>query len=481
MHLPPGPTLAGTYPDPSIQRVGDDYWLVTSTFEYFPGIPIFHSTDLVTWTQVGHVIDRLEQIDMAAVPSSFGLFAPTIRHHDGRWYVVCTLVTAAGAEHDFVVTATDPAGPWSNATFLVGARGIDPSLFFDDDGRAWFCGTHKQDAPDWPDQTIVWLQEFDTTRLELVGEVHHLWHGAVEGAVWAEGPHIYKRGDWYYLLTAEGGTEFYHAISIARSREVTGPYEGYRGNPLFTHRHLGRSHPITNVGHAELFDTSAGEWAVAMLAVRPYGGLHGNRGRETFITTVAWEDGWPVIAPGIGVLKEKPRDLQRTNRHFPPPHEWTQVRTARDAGYSIIPAASAVELTPHPTSLSDGGTPPFVGVRQKHRSFRFAAQVPFVDGAGVAARQSEVAHLSAVRRGDAVVVYVADAEIGRLPAGDGQVVLSAEDQAYAIESGGASISVDGRFLSSEVAGGFIGVWIGVLATAHSGPRIRFEHVSYDGE
>ncbi len=294
------PILPGFYPDPSICRVGDDFWLVTSSFSYFPGVPIFHSLDLVNWEQVGHVLDRPSQLDLDAVQHSHGIFAPTLRHHDGIFYMITTLV---GKQGNFIVTARNPAGPWSDPFWLEDAPGIDPSLFFDTDGRAWVTGT--ADAPDsayWGDNEI-WMRELDLATMKLHGPRHGLWRGAAKTSNWVEAPHLYRMGEWYYLMIAEGGTEYHHAVTIARSKNLFGPYEGNPANPILTHRHLGKSAPIWNAGHADLVCTSMGEWWMVCLASRPYGGHFRNLGRETFLAPVSWEDDWPVVSPGTGKLE----------------------------------------------------------------------------------------------------------------------------------------------------------------------------------
>lgn len=480
MKLPPGPTLAGTYPDPSIQRAGGDYYLVTSTMEYFPALPIFHSTDLVSWTQVGHVIDRIDQLDLATVPSSGGLFAPTIRWANDIWYVVCTVVHGEGRQGNFLVTSETPVGPWSDPIWLDDAPGIDPSLFFDSDGRAWFVGTHLAEEPDWPSQTVVWMQELDLQSLRLIGPTYDLWHGALEGAVWAEGPHIYRRNGWYYLLASEGGTEFNHAISVARSRCVTGPYDGYAANPVFSHRHLGRKHPVTNVGHADLVETPEGEWVAMLLAARPHGGYYTNLGRETFAVEVEWEEDWPIFAPGIGqVLAADPAPKARP--HMPDTLEWNQIRNARVLGAVVDVAAATVTLPPNPWPLSAIGTPSFFGVRQKHRRAEFTAIIPLVDGAGMAARQSEGAYLLAIRDHGVVRVWRSGEVVGELPSGSGPITLLANGQIYTVACGGCRIVVDGRYLSSEVAGGFLGVWFGLVALGDAEQPVVFRDVSYGGE
>ena len=382
--IPERPILAGTYPDPSICRVGDDFFLVTSTFEYFPGIPVFRSTDLENWTQLGHVVDRHDQLDLSSVPSSGGLYAPTIRHHDGRFFLTCTLVGGSGRTGNFVMTATDAAGPWSDPYWLEG-DGFDPSLFFDDD-RAWFVGTRLRAHPEWHDQAEVWLREFDPVAMALVGEEHVLWTGAVRGAVWAEGPHIYRRGDWYYLLASEGGTEEHHAVSVARSRSVTGPYEGSRANPVFTHRTLGPGHPVTGVGHPDLVEGPDGGWWAFLLASRPVGAGHAILGRETFAVAVDWDDGWPVFAPGVGQLA-RVEGLRRLDGSVTIDEPWTQVRSGRAAG---ITKGDTVTIHPGP-GLSEVATPAFLGVRQRDHAFRFSAIVPAL--AGIALRQSESAHV----------------------------------------------------------------------------------------
>ena len=460
------PILPGCYPDPSVVRVGDDYFVVTSTFEYFPGLPVFHSTDLEHWIQLGHAVDRHDQLDLSTVPSSGGLFAPTIRQHDGVYFITCTLVGGAGKTGHFVLTATDPAGPWSDPTWLDGAEGIDPSLFFDDDdGRAWFTATRPAHDPQWHDQTEVWLREFDPVTNSLVGDEHVLWTGALIGAVWAEGPHLYARGGWYYLLASEGGTEANHAVSVARSRAVTGPYEGNSANPVLTHRNLGPRHPVTNVGHADLVEAPGGGWAAVLLASR---GLDSPLGRESFLVPVDWHDDWPVFAPGVGrvVLGEPASPV----RAMPGPLEWTRVRTGPLAAI----AGDTVTLT------GDA----FAGVRQRHPSFAFGARITTrqngPDATGLMIRQSDDDHVRVTTSVAGVVatrtehgsteVLATGAPADRLEirGRDGRYELWADDRMLA--------ALDGAFLGSARAGGFVGVWLGLVADAGG----EFAEVFYAG-
>lgn len=290
------PILPGFYPDPSICRVGDDFYMVTSSFSYFPGVPIFHSRDLKNWEQIGHVLDRPSQLWLTYEDISAGIFAPTIRYHDGIFYMITTNMT--GGPKNFIVTATDPAGPWSEPYMLETAHGIDPSLFFDDDGRMYFTGT-RVDHGNFADQ-YIWCCEVDPKTLKLIGEGWRLWAGALKNTVAPEAPHLYKKDGWYYLMIAEGGTEHFHAVTISRSRDLHSEFQGYEGNPILTHRHLGKMYPICNPGHADIVELKDGSWYMVMLASRIYGGYHKILGRETFITPMTWEDGWPVVNPGVG-------------------------------------------------------------------------------------------------------------------------------------------------------------------------------------
>ena len=306
------PVLPGFYPDPSACRVdgvdGTWYYVINSSFEYLPGLPIHRSRDLVTWEFVGHAIHRPGQLDLGSVKDSDGLFAPTIRHDGHRFLVVCTLVGEAPQRGNFIVTAPDAAGPWSDPVWWSD-NGIDPSLFFDSDGRVWAQGTRPAAEPEWDQQTQVWIRELDPGTLQLIGEEHVVWSGAVRGAVWAEGPHLYRHGRHVYLLASEGGTSIHHALSVARADSPAGPFVGCPGNPIFTHRHLGRDYPVINVGHADLLEDATGQWWALLLASRPIDGVD-VLGRETFLVPVTWEDEWPVFAAGVGtVVANPPRPL----------------------------------------------------------------------------------------------------------------------------------------------------------------------------
>lgn len=281
------PILSGFYPDPSICRAGDDYYIVNSSFVYAPGVPIFHSRDLAHWEQIGNILNRKEQLPVEGSEISRGIFAPTIRYHEGLFYMITTNVSYGG---NFIVTAKNPEGPWSDPYYLgEEAAGIDPSLFFDEDGKCYYCGTRPNPEGvryngDWE----IWVQELDLNTMKLTGESMAIWKGAVKDCIWPEGPHIYKIGEYYYLMHAEGGTGPEHSISVARSRKLFQWFEGCPRNPIFTHRNLGMDYPVIYAGHGDLVDDGHGNWYVVMLASRPCR-KHSSMGRETFLAKVIWE------------------------------------------------------------------------------------------------------------------------------------------------------------------------------------------------
>lgn len=294
------PIVPGYNPDPSICRVGDTFYLVNSTFEFFPGVPLCTSKNLVNWQLIGHVLDRESQLPLAGSTPSGGIFAPTIRYHDGLFYMITTNVNimfGSGRTGNFIVHAKDPAGPWSEPVF-VDQFGIDPSLFWDDDGRCYFCGTGHDEA--FGGQGIVFF-EVDPLTGAILSEKEFISHGS--GGKCPEGPHIYKKDGWYYLMLAEGGTEYGHMETIARSRDIRGPYEFRPEGPLLTCRgQSGDCNPIQATGHADLVEDADGNWWVVSLGIRPIGPMAHHLGRETFLAPVEWVDGWPCMAQR-GVMK----------------------------------------------------------------------------------------------------------------------------------------------------------------------------------
>ncbi|MFI6483614.1 glycoside hydrolase family 43 protein [Nonomuraea sp. NPDC050663] len=294
------PILRGSHPDPSIVRVGEDYYIATSTFEWLPGVRIHHSRDLVNWRCLGGALTRAEQIDLTGVPDSGGAWAPALSYADGLFYLVYTDVESFGGFWDtpnFVVTATSPEGPWSDPIPLH-ARGFDPSLFHDDDGRSWLLSNRCDWRPGMPWASGIILQEYSRTEGKLIGSAEVVFEGTEAG--YTEGPHLYRRDGWYYLVTAEGGTSWDHQVTVARSRSLLGPYEPDPAGPALTSRH-DPSLTLQKAGHASLVDTPGGDWALVHLAARPL--TPRGRcvlGRETAVQRVSWPaGGWPRVEGGV--------------------------------------------------------------------------------------------------------------------------------------------------------------------------------------
>ena len=509
------PILPGFYPDPSICRVGEDYYLVTSSFAWFPGIPVFHSRDLINWKQLGHVLDRQSQLDLDGLEQSEGVFAPTIRYHKGIFYVINTNVPKKG---NFIVTATDPAGPWSEPYWLEDAPGIDPSLFFDSDGSAWYVGTRS--APEggrYYGDNDIWLQELDLGTMKLKGEKFSLWRGAMKNAVWPEGPHLYKIDGLYYLMISEGGTDYHHSVTIARSEILKGPYVGNPANPVLTHRHLGRNYPIMNTGHADLVETQNGEWWMVALASRPYGGYYRNLGRETFLAPVSWEEGWPIVSPGTGriefeytsplletepvVLPEGRDDFDNTKLGL----DWNFIRTPREQFWSLTDRPGFLRLKLRPQRMAELETPSFVGRRQQHINFSAGLAMEFKplsdnEAAGMVLLQNNnyyfgfeysltdgrgTVRLTECRAGQERVLTCKPFDEGSI-----YLKVTAAGQEYSFfygsEKGDLKLlagNVDGRILSTDIAGGFVGAYIGMYASSNgqqSGNTADFDWFEYTG-
>ncbi len=504
------PLLPGFYPDPSICRVGDDFYMVTSSFSYFPGVPIFHSRDLCAWEQIGHCLTRPSQLPLDWQAISGSIYAPTLRFHQGLFYMVTTNVSHGG---NFFVTAEDPAGPWSEPVYLQNAPGIDPTLFWDEDGRAYMLGTM-----DWRNtQPGVWIGPVDL-QTGVVGERRLAWQGAVWNAWSPEAPHLYRKDGWYYLMIAEGGTEHYHAVTMARSRDILGPYEGYEGNPILTHRHLGENYPICNVGHADLVQLRDGSWYMVLLGSRLIGGYHKNLGRETFIAPVDWSGEWPVVSPGTGrvewtypapplpafsaaVLADSFLDpcWNTLGTPRPGPGEATEGRLVLRAAQDWLIPENVPQL-PAPN-----GCPGFYGRRQQHSECAISVRMlPSEKGvAGLMLLQNGFNQLRVeVLRGPegwlARAVrnekygkpdYLHPKEyprqvtiLGQMPvdAGVAALQISLKGQQCVLGVNGRSLAeTDAGFLGSESCGGFVGTYAGCFVSG-AGAEAAFEDFHYVG-
>lgn len=324
------PILAGGYPDPSICKVGDTFYLVNSSFEYFPGLPIHKSTDLINWELIGHGLHRESQasstVNLVDVQSNGGIHAPTIRYNKGVYYIISTNVYYDAKKNkadmvNFIITANNPTGPWSDPIHIEGAPGIDPDLFFDDNGRVWYVGNQAPENPSFDGEGEIWLQELDLNEYSLIGERHLLWRGAC-GGVWAEGPHMYKKDGKYYLIIAEGGTSFNHAVMVAMSENIEGPYISNPRNPILTSRHLSYDNWVNSTGHGDIVELDDGRYYMVILGIRNEINRGSNMGRETFIAPLSWErepfewkenkDLWPVVSPISGKV-EKENEVIFTN------------------------------------------------------------------------------------------------------------------------------------------------------------------------
>lgn len=372
------PIISGFYPDPSICRVGEDFYLVTSSFEYFPGVPIFHSTDLVNWKQIGHCLTTTKQLPLIETPSSCGIYAPTIRYHEGVFYVVTTNVSGGG---NFFVTATDPAGPWSDPIWFKDSYGIDPSLFFDEDGTCYLTGTGgHQEEPG------IYQVEIDVKTGAYLSDRKCLTVGT--GGAFPEGPHLYRIGEYYYLLMSEGGTEYGHMLTVFRSKTPYGPFEGYENNPILTHR--SKDHPIQATGHADFVQRSDGSWWAVFLAIRPIGYPRKyHLGRETFLAPVTWtEDGWPVVG-NDGMVDEVIESEWLENKQHKEWKErdnfdqatldlkWIYRRNPIEEHYSLNTKEGYLSLTGSSVTLNDTAAHTFIGRRQEHFDCKVSTSLQF--------------------------------------------------------------------------------------------------------
>jgi alpha-N-arabinofuranosidase len=481
------PVLPGFNPDPSVCRVGRDYYLVASSFEYFPGVPIYHSRDLVHWRLIGHCLSRPSQLPLTGASASGGVWAPTLRHHDGVFYMTTTNMTFGG---NFIVTARAPEGPWSDP-IPVAQRGIDPSLFFERDGRVIYST-----SADGACQSYI-----DVTTGKLLSEPKVVWAGT--GGQYPEGPHLYLHDGWYYLLLSEGGTEYGHMITMARSKHAFGPFEPCARNPLLTHRSY-RS-PIQAIGHADLVATPEGHWLAVFLGIRPNGYppcYH--LGRETFLSPLAWSnDGFPVFGDNGRIALEmdsplalEPAEQPAVRDDFATPElalHWNYVRNPDLSLYSSSERPGFLRLRGATHGLDDVASPTWLGRRQRAFDVRAATALEFRpaserEEAGIAVRMNERHHYEifvTLRAGQPSVVVrrrigSLQAEVACRPLASGElprVVLAVDsDRDQYVFSCGPRLDAlmplgagETRYLSTEVAGGFTGVYLAMYASGNGAP------------
>ncbi len=497
------PIVPGFQPDPSIVRVGEDYYLVNSSFGWFPGIPVYHSRDLVNWRQIGNAITKTDTFDLPKVGINRGIFAPTIRWHKGVFYIITTCIGCGG---NFIITAREPQGPWTKPIWLNEVAGIDPDLFFDDDGRVWITNNGEPDGPAAYDgHRALWVQEYDLAAQQMVGPRKVIVDRGVDPAakpIWSEGPHILKKDGWYYLTAAEGGTSDNHSQTIFRSKSVTGPYVAGPNNPILTQRNLDpkRAFPVYATGHVDFVQIENGDWWAVFLATRPYERNLTNLGRETFLLPVAWQDGWPEILPSgkaVPLVVKRPA-LPQSEANA----GWSQWRDEFDRqvlGAEWLmrraPEQGWLDLQSAPGALTLGsdGTPSFVGQRQRH-AYAVAETELRQSGlrvgerAGLAVIADENHHYFFGRDGDRLIVAVrdgaSDPETGRIiaqlsfknrPSGTIRLRMTAKggayDFAYSVAGGEWQTllaNANGQVLATEHDGLlFTGTVIGLYASQPS--------------
>lgn len=514
------PILAGFHPDPSITRVGEDYYLANSSFSWSPGVPIFHSKDLVHWESLGYALVTPAQLPLHNQQVSRGIYAPTLRYHDGVFYLITTLVDTRG---NFLVTASNPAGPWSDPIELPEVGGIDPDIFFDDDGRVYITHNDEpQGEPLYQGHRAIWQWEFDLATKKIIKNSRRLLvNGGTDirkKPVWVEGPHLYKINGWYYLLCAEGGTEANHSSVIFRSRSLKEPFIAYEKNPILTQRDLdpNRANPIANTGHADLVQTKEGEWWAVFLGTRPYDKNNFNTGRETFLHPVQWKDSWPIIVeagksvpmrmknPAIKTKSAPNNGTQNNSESTTGNFTWTDNFTNPGLAYSwnilgtldkswySIGKTGGIELYATENPLTSLAQPAFIARRQQHSRFEAQTHLQLPQStniaAGIAAFQNESFHYffgvkkvkqeQGQSQEESYELFVEQVQKGaRKTLVHKPLTNTAKDLSLRIVGDGGKISfywldaanqpialikdADATLLSSNIAGGFVGTYIGI--------------------
>lgn len=491
------PVIPGFHPDPSVCRVGDDFYLVNSSFQYFPGVPLFHSKDLIHWEQIGHCLTRPSQLKLTNATCWGGIYAPTIRYNDSIFYMITTNVSDKG---NFIVHTTDPRGEWSDPVWLK-QEGIDPSLYFED-GKCYLVSNPN---------VGIYLCEINPMTGEQLTESRRIWNGT--GGRHPEGPHIYKKDGWYYLLISEGGTEYGHKVTIARSQSIDGPYESNPANPILTHINKNaQNSPIQGIGHADLVEAPNGSWWLACLAFRPQTGSHHLLGRETFLAPVRWDkNAWPVVN-GDGTIAlhmdvptlpqqpfaEKPARTDFKNGQLGP--EWVYIRNYHPENYTF--ASGKLRLKATPADLDNyKESPTFIGRRQEQFDFTATTSVQLQqaasdDEAGLTVYMSEQSHydLFVKQLTDRKQAVVLRYRLGELTHIEKEVVLPSKDKVQLRVKGNNEVysfeyATDGknfrelgkintRYISTETAGGFTGIMLGMYAVAGSTASKAYAEFGY---
>lgn len=495
------PVIAGYFPDPSITKKGDDYYLVASSFVMTPALPILHSKDLVNWQLIGHGIDREEQMEFDGLSTSRGIMAPTIRYHNGLFYIITTGQTGA-----FYITAKDPAGSWSDPIFLPEIKGIDPDIFFDDDGKVYIAHNGSPASGELYDgHRAIWLWELDlksgtifknSSRMIINGGTK-----VTEKPFWIEAPHIYKINGWYYLMCAEGGTGDNHSEVVFRSKSLLEPFVEYEQNPILTQRHLNpdRTNPITTAGHSDMVQDSAGKWWAVFLATRTYNKTFYNRGRETFLLPVTWKNEWPELLSHDEVIPYRlAKPSSNSDSHVEEPVTgnfiWRDDFNANKLGlhwnylrkhnpYWVSVNNGKVALIPQAISLSEQKSVSFVSRRQQHMRYRASTMLITPKhssySAGIAAYQSDDFHyyFGVRKKSEAYQLFIEQVKDGVKSIITSKTIdITEQGIELVIEGDKSEISFaynlngkyeyiskkqDAKILSTSIAGGFVGTMLGM--------------------
>jgi xylan 1,4-beta-xylosidase len=471
------PVIPGFFSDPSVCRVGNDYYLVNSTFEYFPGVPVFHSLDLVNWELIGYCISRPTQL-----PAGLNIFATTIRYNKGTFYMITTNVAGF---RNFFVTATDPAGPWSDP-ILLDVQGIDPDLFFDTDGKVYIVSSTFD------------LHEIDIKTGQFLTEGRRIWNGT--GGRYAEGPHIYKKDGFYYLMAAEGGTEEAHSETIARSKSIWGPYNSNPANPILAHANAaGQDNPIQGVGHADIVQAGDNSFWIVFHGYRSIGGgVHHILGRETCLAPVSWpKDGWPVVN-GNGTitlnmtcptLPLRPFAAKPSKVDFAsgkPGLEWNFICYPVLSNYSYTTRSGYLRLTGSAGTIEDHKSPTFIGRRLQDLYFAATTELEFNpvntnEEAGLTLLNNSSHFDLIIKQSKGKRVLICRLRFGSVIHESAETVLKPGPVTLRVRGERTTFDfsfsqdnktfkeiqkVEARFLSSETVGGFTGVYVGLYATGN---------------
>jgi alpha-N-arabinofuranosidase len=522
------PILAGFYPDPSICKAGDAYYLVNSTFAYFPGLPVFKSYDLVHWKQIGNVIDRPSQMNFEGQGVSRGLFAPAIRFNNGIFYATCTMVDGKG---NFVVTAKDPAGPWSDPVWLPEINGIDPSLFFDND-KAYiiYNSIPPNNISLYDGHRTIRINEFDAKHLKVLGSNTILVNGGTDLSrkpSWIEGPHLFKKDGKYILIAAQGGTGANHSEVAFKSDKVEGPYIPYNKNPILMQRESDNSipYPITSTGHADLVETEQGKWQAVFLACRPYETDYYNTGRETFLAPVSWNDGWPIINPEqntvqyrysaplpIHIIKEAEQfagnfSFRDDFNSSELKNGWLFLRAPKNNWYRLFEKPGSLCIRLQSQTCAQKENPSFIGRRQQHINSTATTSMHFNckkenEKAGLLIFQNETHYyficqsiqnnkpcIQLYKSGNKTEELVVTKNIDHCK--NIQLKIESKEQYYSFYYSTnnkdwhiLAKDLDAKFLSTKISGGFVGCLFALYATSNgmdSNNKAYFDWFEYAGK